>query len=83
LAKEISAFRTMTKELLEMRVGFLYGGVTDAGMESTGVHRKRVYTVLGDDFEVIVGNAWHMRNVPGRKTDVKGTEWLADLAGMV
>ena len=48
-------------------------------MESTGVYWRPVYAVLEGHFELIVGNAQHMRNVPGRKTDVKDSEWIADL----
>ncbi len=77
--KEVRAFRTVTKELLEMRDWFLSEGVSHVGMESTGVYWKPVYAVLEDDFDVIVGNAQHIKNVPGRKTDVKDAEWLADL----
>jgi hypothetical protein len=53
--------------------------VTHVGMESTGVYWRPVYTVLEGHFELIVGNARHIRNVPGRKTDVKDAEWIADL----
>ncbi len=53
--------------------------MTHVGMESTGVYWRPVYTVLEGHFELIVGNARHIRNVPGRKTDVKGAEWFADL----
>jgi transposase len=54
-------------------------GVTHVGMESTGVYWRPVYAVLKGDFEPIVGNVRHIRNVPGRKTDVKDAEWIADL----
>jgi transposase len=54
-------------------------GVTHVGMESTGVYWKPVYAVLEGHFDLIVGNARHIRNVPGRKTDVKDAEWIADL----
>src|SRR5258708_6373470 len=77
--KELKTFRTLTRELLEMRDWFLKEGVTHVGVESTGVYWKPIYAVLEDDFEVIVGNAQHIKNVPGRKTDVKDAEWLADL----
>ena len=53
--------------------------MTHAGMESTGVYWRPVYAVLEGHFELIVGNARHIRNVPGRKTDVKDSEWIADL----
>lgn len=77
--KEVRAFRTLTKELLEMRDWFLSEGVTHVGMESTGIYWKPVYAILETDLELIVGNAQHMKNVPGRKTDVKDAEWIADL----
>lgn len=77
--KEVRTFRTLTKELLEMRDWFLSEGVTHVGMESTGVYWKPVYAILEADFDVIVGNAKHMKNVPGRKTDVKDAEWIAEL----
>jgi len=54
-------------------------GVTHVGMESTGVYWRPVYAVLEGHFELIVGNARHIRNVPGRMTDVKDAEWIADL----
>jgi transposase len=53
--------------------------VTHVGMESTGVYWRPVYAVLEGHVELIVGNARHIRNVPGRKTDVKDAEWIADL----
>jgi transposase len=54
-------------------------GVTHVGMESAGIYWRPVYAVLEGCFELIVGNARHMRNVPGHKTDVKDSEWIADL----
>jgi len=77
--KELRTFRTVTKELLEMRDWFLSEGVSQVGMESTGVYWKPIHAVLEDSFEVIVGNAHHIKNVPGRKTDVRDAEWLATL----
>src|SRR5436853_38002 len=49
------------------------------GMESTGVYWRPVYAVLEGGFELIVGNARHMKNVPGRKTDIKDAAWIAEL----
>jgi len=77
--KEIKTFRTLTRELLEMRDWLLAEGCTHVGMESTGVYWKPVYAILEDSFELIVGNAQHIKNVPGRKTDMKDAEWLANL----
>ena len=63
----------------ELRAWLLAEGCTHVGMESTGVYWVPVYNVLEDCFELVVGNAAHIKNVPGRKTDVKDAEWIADL----
>lgn len=54
-------------------------GVTHVGMESTGIYWVPVFRILEGNFEIVVGNAYHIKNVPGRKTDVKDSEWLAHL----
>lgn len=77
--KEVRSFRTMTKDLLELRDWLRECAVTHVGMESTGIYWVPVYRVLEGHFELIVGNASHIKNVPGRKTDVKDSEWIADL----
>ena len=77
--KEVRTFRTVTRDLEALRDWLLEAGVTHVGMESTGVYWRPVYAVLEGFFELIVGNARHIRNVPGRKTDVKDSEWIADL----
>lgn len=77
---ETRTFRTVTRELLEMREWFLAKGVTHVALESTGIYWQPVYALLEDIFEVIVGNARHIKNVPGRKTDIKDSAWLAELA---
>ena len=69
--KEIRTFRTMTRDLEALRDWLQELGVTHVGMESTGVYWRPVYAVLEGCFDLIVGNARHIRNVPGRKTDVK------------
>src|SRR4051794_40998091 len=56
------------------------GGCTLVAMESTGVYWHPVYFALEGQFELIVGNAQHIKNVPGRKTDVKDCDWISDLA---
>jgi transposase len=78
--KEIRTFGTMHHELMALRDWLKTCGCTLVAMESTGVYWKPVYGVLEDHFDVIVGNAQHMKNVPGRKTDVKDCEWIANLA---
>lgn len=80
--KETRAFRTLTRDLVALREWLLSCGVTHVGMESTGIYWKPVYAVLEGHFELIVGNAQHIKNVPGRKTDVKDSEWLAQLVRM-
>src|SRR3954470_9881343 len=77
--KEVRTFRTVRRELEALRDWLKAAGVTHVGMESTGVYWRPVYAVLEGHFELIVGNARHIRNVPGRKTDVKDAEWIADL----
>ena len=77
--QEVRTFRTMTKDLLELSDWLKDHGVTHAAMESTGVYWKPVYNLLEADFSVWVVNAHHMKAVPGRKTDVKDAEWIADL----
>jgi transposase len=77
--KEVRTFGTKTRELMEMRDWLRDNGCTHVGMEATGIYWKPVYAVLEDAFDLIVGNAHHIKNVPGRKTDVKDSEWIADL----
>jgi len=77
--KQVKTFRAMTQDLLALRDWLLSEGCTHVGMESTGVYWKPVHAVLEGAFQIVVGNAHHIRNVPGRKTDVKDSEWIADL----
>jgi transposase len=77
--REVRTFATHTRALEELREWLIGLGVTHVGMESTGVYWRPVYAVLEGHFDLIVGNARHIRNVPGRKTDVKDAEWIADL----
>jgi transposase len=77
--KEVRSFGTMTRELEALGEWLAAEGVTHVGMESTGIYWRPVYAVLEGRFELIVGNARHIRNVPGRKTDVKDAEWIAEL----
>jgi transposase len=78
--KETRTFRTVTRDLLALREWLLAKEVTHVALEGTGIYWRPVYEVLEDAFELILGNAHHIKNVPGRKTDVKDSEWLADLA---
>jgi len=79
--KEVRTFATMTADLLELAAWLRKLGCTHAAMESTGVYWKPVYNILEASGmeEVLVVNAQHIKAVPGRKTDVKDAEWIADL----
>jgi len=77
--KQVRTFGTTTRELLSMREWLLSQGCTHVAMESTGVYWKPVYAILEGAFQIVVANAQHVKKVPGRKTDVKDAEWIADL----
>lgn len=77
--KEIQRFRTVTRDLESLRDWLKAHGCTHVAMEATGVYWIPVYRVLEGHFELVVGNAMHIKNVPGRKTDVKDSEWIARL----
>jgi len=77
--KETRTYGTMTADLLEMMDWLLDAGCTHVAMESTGVFWKAPYNLLEGALEVYVVNAAHIKTVPGRKTDVKDAEWIADL----
>ncbi len=77
--KEIRSFATLTKGLLALRDWLAAAGCTHVAMEGTGVYWKPVYNLLEGQFTLILANAQHIKAVPGRKTDVKDCEWIADL----
>ena len=77
--KQVRTFGTTTRELMGLREWLLSGGCTHVAMESTGVYWKPIYAILEGAFEIVVANAQHVKKVPGRKTDVKDAEWIADL----
>jgi len=79
LHKEVQTFGTMTADLLKLSDWLLSLGVTHVAMESTGEYWKPIYNILEENFEVLLANAQHIKQVPGRKTDVKDAEWIADL----
>ena len=79
LTKETRSFETMTASLLTLSDWFTSYGVTHVAMESTGEYWKPIYNILEENFEVLLVNAQHIKAVPGRKTDVKDSEWIADL----
>jgi len=79
IKKEIRTYTTVTNDLLRLREWLQKSGITHVAMESTGVYWKPVFNILEDHFEVILVNARHVKNVPGRKTDVQDSEWLCRL----
>jgi len=76
---EVRTFATTTSALMELGEWLRSHGVTHVAMEATGVYWKPVWHLLEGDFELILANAQHIRNVPGRKTDVSDAAWIADL----
>jgi transposase len=78
LHKEVKKFGTMTQDLLALLDWLQEAGCTHVAMESTGVYWKPIYNILEGHLEVVVVNAQHLKGVPGRKTDVLDSEWLAE-----
>jgi len=77
---EVRTFATMTGTLLDLSAWLATEQITHIAMEATGVYWKPVWHILSDgEFQLVLANAAHVKNVPGRKTDVKDAEWLADL----
>lgn len=77
--EEVRTFETMTGSLLAMADWLAQEGVSHVAMESTGVYWKPVYHLLEGRFELLLVNAQHIKQVPGRKTDVKDCAWIAQL----
>jgi transposase len=77
--KHVQTFSTMTDDLLRLSDWLGSEGCTHVAIESTGVYWKPVFNILEGALEVILVNARHIKAVPGRKTDVRDCEWLADL----
>lgn len=77
--QEQRAFATTTAALLALADWLLAEGCTHVAMESTGVYWKPLYNVLEGQVELLVVNAQHIKQVPGRKTDVKDAAWIAGL----
>lgn len=77
--QETRTFGTMLTDLLALRDWLAEARVTHVAMESTGVYWKPVFNLLESDFEVLLVNAKHIKFVPGRKTDVKDAQWIAEL----
>jgi transposase len=77
--EDVRSFRTMTRDILAMRAWLQAHGCTVIAMESTGVYWKPIFNLLEGDFTVLLVNPAHIKQVPGRKTDVKDCRWIAEL----
>jgi transposase len=77
--KQMRAFGSTTRELVSLRQWLRTEGCTHVAMESAGVYWKPVYAILEGGFQIVVASAQQVKKVPGRKTDVKDAEWIADL----
>jgi transposase len=79
--QEVRTFGTMAADLLALRDWLQARGVTHVAMESTGVYWKPVFYLLEEPFTCLLVNPAHIKQVPGRKTDVKDCAWIAHLLG--
>lgn len=77
--RHVQRFETYTEDLLRLSDWLTSSGCTHVAMESTGVYWKPIYNLLEGHLELLVVNAHHIKAVPGRKTDVKDSEWIAEL----
>lgn len=77
--KTIKTFPTFTSDIKELAMWLKSFNIQQVAVESTGIYWKPIFNVFEGDFEVILVNAQHVKNVPGRKTDVKDSEWLCKL----
>jgi transposase len=77
--QQTRTFGTMTEPLLDLGDWLQAEGVTHLAMESTGVYWMPIWNLLEERFQILLVNAQHIKHVPGRKTDVKDSEWIAQL----
>jgi transposase len=79
IKEETKTYETFTSSLKEMKEWLMSIGITHIAMESTGVYWKPVFNILEDSFEILLVNARHLKNVPGRKTDKADSRWICKL----
>ena len=77
--EQVAEFSTTTQGLLALHDWLAAHGATQVAMEATGAYWKPIWAVLEDDLECVLVNAHHVKQVPGRKTDVKDAQWLCQL----
>jgi transposase len=75
--KVIHEYSTLTRDMEAMRESMIMHGVTEVGMESTGVYWIPVWRILQGQFNLKLINPYFIKQIPGRKTDVKDSEWIA------
>jgi transposase len=76
---EVRRFSTTTQDLLELADWLAAQGITHVAMEATGVYWKPIWHILEGRFELVLANAAHIRNIPGRKSDINDAVWISDL----
>ena len=82
VTNQVRTFATTAKGLLDLAAWLVHNGCTHVAMEATGVYWRPVWQVLEAEFNasnLILANAHHIKNVPGRKTDVNDATWIAQL----
>lgn len=79
IKEETKTFSGFTASIEELRDWLKNNKITHVAMESTGVYWKPIFNILESDFEIILVNARHIKNVPGQKTDKKDSKWIAKL----
>ncbi|SFE91700.1 IS110 family transposase [Thermophagus xiamenensis] len=79
LRTQTRSFKTFTNSLVKLKKWLKKHNITHIAIESTGVYWKPIFNVMGDEFELLLVNARHVKNVPGHKTDKKDSRWLAKL----
>ena len=79
IKEETKTYDTFTSSLIELKEWLIGNGITHIAMESTGVYWKPVFNILEDSFEILLVNARHLKNVPGRKTDKADSHWICKL----
>jgi transposase len=75
----LSTFKATTKGLIELRDWLVINGCTHVGMESTGIYWRPVFNILEGSVTILLANARHMKQLPGRKTDINDAQWIARL----
>jgi transposase len=76
---EIRTFSTMTSDLLKLKDWLIRNEVESVAMESTGVYWKPIFNILEDSFDIVLANPQYLKKVPGKKSDVKDSQWIATL----